>query len=245
MKQPITLADLADRLTTILSDPALTSAFKAKCPALEALLNAVPADVVRKVEPLPGIAAITAVQAAVFDNWPRGHPVKSYPNRYALAVEVWTAPADEIEVARLKDYQHKCSFGLMDAKTLRDWATRTTRQNPTRKHPLSEAYLADLVVAADALTPGQFIGVCCAKVHGEGTVYFDDQWVLVEISGPESVATLFIQCEPLQLAPFSEVQANGKPHGGNVILQSRTDRVGFSSNWSTAERANVVQFQAA
>lgn len=245
MSQPITLDDLADRLTTILSDPALTSVFKTKCPALAALLDAVPAAPVRKVEPLPVITAITAVQAAVFDNWPRGHPEKSYPNRYALAVEIWTSPADEIEVARLKDYQHKCSFSLMDGKTLKDWATRTTRQNPTRKHPLSDAYLADLVAAADALTSGQYIGVCCAKVHGEGTVYFDDQWILVEVSGTESVATLSVHGEPLELAPFSDVQANGKPHGGNVILQSRTDLVGFSSNWSTAERANVVQFRAA
>lgn len=220
-------------------------------PALRAMILAqldipVANDTTRTVPTrLPAISEITAVQTAIFDNWPQGRPVKSQPNRYGACLEIWTADADRINVARKGDYQHKVNLKLYDKAAFEAWLKRTNKENPTRKNPLGSEYLSRLADVPGCMDDGDLVGLCAVKTHGDGTVYFDDQFVIVRQTAAGWAATLFIGDEPLDLPPFDALASNGAQHGGNVVAQSRMDRVGFSSNWATFVTDNVVAFRAA
>lgn len=230
---------LTHKLRLASTDVALARAFVAAnsdlIEAFRALDAVADSDREVKAKPLPGIGEITAVQAAIFDNWPSGKRVKNYPNRFGFALEVWTVPRDEINVAK-GNYQHKISVPLMNRKSLAEWTKRTAKQNAARKQPLGADYLAKLTTLPDCMGEDDYVAVCASKQHKfDGTVYFDDQWLLVTMVPEGASACLFIREEPFRLPGFSPLGADGKPLRGRVISQSRADRVGFSKTWATGD----------
>lgn len=235
-----TLTEALAIVKTAMNDPALRASILAQ-------LGIEQPSVMREVKPLPAISQITAVQASIWDNWPFGKAAKGYPNRYAMTVEVWTAEADAINVGRKNDQQHKVNMALMDRANFSEWLARTTKQNATRRHPLSAAYLESLSAIPDSMDDDDLVGVCAVKQHGEGTVYHDDQFVMMT-RGPDGwEAILFIGNEPLKLPTFVTRNAKDNPLAANVVGQSRLDRVGFSTAWATPDftGTNVVPLRVA
>ena len=160
------------------ADPALRSMIFARLGATDPTRPANDAPV-----RLPPIEAMNAVQAAVFDNWPSDRRVTGRPNRYGMAIEIWTAPPERINVARRGNYQHKVNVALMDAKAIKAWVKTVEKTNAKRLNPLSVDFLAGLAEAATIMGPGEFLGVCAVKTPGAGHVYFDHQWVHVRLDG--------------------------------------------------------------
>ena len=188
---------------------------------------------------LPPIEAINAVQVAVFDNWPSDRRVTGRPNRYGMAIEIWTAPPERINVARRGNYQHKVNIALMDAKAIKAWTKTMEKTNSKRLNPLSVDFLVGLAEAATIMGPGEFLGVCAVKTPGAGHVYFDHQWVHVRLDGEATRATISIDGVGLVLPTFSSTAPNGDQLGAGVILQSRLDRAGFSTSWATPEHEHA------
>jgi hypothetical protein len=188
---------------------------------------------------LPPIEAINAVQAAVFDNWPEGRRVTGRPNRYGMAIEIWTAPPERINVARRGSHQHKVNVALLDAKAIKAWTKTMEKTNSKRLNPLSADFLAGLAEAGTIMGPGEFLGVCAVKTPGAGHVYFDHQWVYVRLDGDKTRATISIDDAGLVLPTFSTTAPNGDQLGAGVILQSRLDRAGFSTSWATPEHEHA------
>jgi hypothetical protein len=120
-------------------------------------------------ERLPPIEAMNAVQAAVFDNWPEGRRVAGRPNRYGMAIEIWTAPPERINVARRGSYQHKVNIALMDAKAINAWVKTMEKTNAKRLNPLSVDFLAGLADVATMMGPGEFVGFCAVKTTAPAT----------------------------------------------------------------------------
>lgn len=216
------------------ADPALRSMIFARLGASDPTLPANDAPV-----PLPPVEAMNAVQAAVFDNWPSDRRVTGRPNRYGMAIEIWTAPPERINVARRGNYQHKVNVALMDAKAIKAWVKTVEKTNAKRLNPLSADFLAGLADVAVMMGPGEFVGVCAVKTHGAGHVYFDHQWVHVLLDGEQTRATISIDGAGLVLPTFSSTAPNGEPLGAGVILQSRLDRSGFSTSWATPEHEHA------
>ena len=186
-------------------------------------------------ERLPPIEAMNGVQAAIFDNWPEGRRASGRPNRYGMAIEIWTAPPERINVARRGSHQHKVNIALMDAKALKLWVRKMQRTNAKRRNPLSADFLAGLDEAVSVLGPSELVGVCAVKTHGAGHVYFDHQWVHVLLDGDQTRAIISIDGVVLLLPSFSKTAPNGDKFGSGVILQSRLDRAGFSTSWATPD----------
>lgn len=191
--------------------------------------------------PFPAIPTLTAIQTAIFDNWPEGHRVSGKPNRYGMAIEFWTAPKDKIQTHRKGDYQRKANVVLMNKKDLGKWLVRAIKENGKRKYPLSMDYLNGLQVMQQGMDENVLIGVLAEKAPGDGTIFFDFQMIVVKLDGETTTAALMIDGEPIKLPQFSEQQANGQPFPkgarGRVILQSRCDLSGFSTTWATGEAA--------
>ncbi|WP_292026213.1 hypothetical protein [Brevundimonas sp. UBA2416] len=216
------------------ADPALRSMIFARLGATDPTRPANDAPV-----RLPPIEAMNAVQAAVFDNWPSDRRVTGRPNRYGMAIEIWTAPPERINVARRGNYQHKVNVALMDAKAIKAWVKTVEKTNAKRLNPLSVDFLAGLAEAATIMGPGEFLGVCAVKTPGAGHVYFDHQWVHVRLDGEATRATISIDGVGLVLPTFSSTAPNGDQLGAGVILQSRLDRAGFSTSWATPEHEHA------
>lgn len=224
-------SDFMSELETRAYDPALLGQLKARFPNFSGLCRHV-VDTERRGEggkPLPRIGDLTAVQCAVFDNWPDGRKTGSRsPVRYVLAVEAWTAPADKIKTHRKGDYQAKALVGLMDGTALLK-KLKTLRN-------LSADYVEALTGVIHDLQPGDLIGLVMTKVPPEGTKYHDQQFAIVPggIQGAETRVILSTYGDLLALPTFSTTQPDGETkHGGNVILQSRLDLAGFSEAWAT------------
>ena len=216
------------------ADPALRSMIFARLGATDPTRPANDAPV-----RLPPIEAMNAVQAAVFDNWPSDRRVTGRPNRYGMAIEIWTAPPERINVARRGNYQHKVNVALMDAKAIKAWVKTVEKTNAKRLNPLSVDFLAGLAEAATIMGPGEFLGVCAVKTPGAGHVYFDHQWVHVRLDGEATRATISVDGVGLVLPTFSSTAPNGDQLGAGVILQSRLDRAGFSTSWATPEHEHA------
>jgi len=231
-------SDFISHLAIIGADPALMSSMAAKNPALydaaRHWVTSVEADRPKPVAgPFPAKASITAIQAAVFDNWPQGRPVKGQPTRFGMAIEFWTAPADQIQTARLKNYQRKANVKLLDGVSLTRWITKANKENAGRKNPLGASYLRQLAILADGMQPDERVGMLVDKTGAEGTVYYDFQFIFVRMAEDGVTATLMLADDIIDLAPFCNLQANGQPLRGNVIWQSRNDLCGFSVTWAT------------
>lgn len=216
------------------ADPALRSMIFARLGAHDPTRPANDAP-----ERLPPIEDMNAVQAAIFDNWPEGRRVTGRPNRYGMAIEIWTVPPERINVARRGSYQHKVNIALMDARAIKAWTKTMEKTNSKRLNPLSADFLAGLADVTGMMGPSEFVGVCAVKTHGAGHVYFDHQWVHVRLDGDKTRATISIDGAGLVLPTFSTTAPNGGQLGAGVILQSRLDRSGFSTSWATPEHEDA------
>lgn len=216
------------------ADPALRSMIFARLGASDPTQPANDAP-----ECLPPIEAMNAVQAAIFDNWPEGRRVTGRPNRYGMAIEIWTAAPERINVARRGSYQHKVNIALLDAAAVKAWTKTMEKTNSKRLNPLSLDFLAGLTDVAAIMGPDEFVGVCAVKTHGAGHLYFDHQWVHVLLDGEQTRATISIDGAGLVLPTFSGTAPNGGQLGAGVILQSRLDRSGFSTSWATPEHEHA------
>jgi hypothetical protein len=238
MTNPFTPDEFTSRLTTILSDVALTNALKANCPAFAALLDAA-APPVRKVEPLPSLAAITAAQATLWDNWPGGRRANRYPNRYAMTLKVWTTP--NVILKGRGNHQHEVTAALMDATALKKWVKG--KRKVVLKNPIAPLYLDSLADFAGAMGDDDLVGMFAGKA--EGTVFYDHQWVWMTRTDEEWRGTLSINGEALPMPSFDDSYANGASLGGNAVAQSRMDLCGFSATWATPGIDDVVRLKAA
>lgn len=231
----VTLSEALDVVQKIAeADPALRSMIFARLGASDPTRPANDAP-----ERLPPIEAMNAVQAAIFDNWPDSRRVTGRPNRYGMAIEIWTAPPERINVARRGSYQHKVNIALLDAAAVKAWTKTMEKTNAKRINPLSADFLAGLADVAAMMGPGEFVGVCAVKTPGAGHVYFDHQWLHVRLDGEATRATMSIDGAGLVLPTFSSTAPNGDPLGAGVILQSRLDRSGFSTSWATPEHEHA------
>ena len=233
-----TATEFAARLTLILSDQAMTNALRIACPAFAAMVDTA-APLVRKVEPLPSLAAITATQATIWDNWPGGRRANRYPNRYAMTLKVWTTP--NVILKGRGNHQHEVTAALMDATALKKWVKG--KRKAVLKNPITPDYLDSLADFAEAMGDGDLVGMFAGKA--EGTVFHDHQWVWLTRVGDEWRGTLSINREVLPLPSFDDSYANGSTLGGNAVAQSRLDLCGFSETWATPPIDNIVRLKAA
>lgn len=223
------------QLALIASDPPSLASFRATNPTFVSLCAAIAAPVADGLpKPFPEIGAMTAIQAAIFDNWPEGKPVKNQPSRYGMAIEIWTQPAGNINVAKRGSYQHKGNVQLLTAKELKKRIAKL--QAPNLRNPISPAYAATLTELHDVMLDGDYAGLIATKTPTDGTFYHSMQFVFVTVAGEDSGCILSVGDEQIVLPKFSPSQPNGdRLKGENVILQSRLDRVGFSTSWATEQ----------
>lgn len=236
----IDLHDVTEHLNLIASDPALLQSFRKSNPAFVDLCRVIvpPPEPVAKRIGFPPINTMTAIQAAIFDNWPQGRRADGHPNRYAMTIELWTAPADQISVAK-RNYQQKATAILMDRKTILGWLKTRVRENPKKKEEYrsSDGFLLDLAELADNMQDGDHIGLFAHKVKGYH--YFDRQLVYVRLDGLDTECTFIVDGVALDLPKFSPFKPNSaQPLGGPVWLQSRADLCGFSTAWATEDHAS-------
>lgn len=231
----IDLHDVTDQLNRIASDPALLHAFRAQHPAFVDLCRIMvpPPEPTLPVVGFPPITTMTAIQAAIFDNWPQGRRVDRQPNRYAITFEIWTMEADRIDLKKL-NHQHKATAALMDRIALPKWLKTRLKENPKKMddYRLSEGFLTDLLEISDQMLDRDYVGLFAHKT--KGTRFFDRQLVHVHLDGQNTQATFIVEGEPLVLPTFSSFKPNSADRlGGNVILQSRADLCDFSTAWAT------------
>lgn len=226
---------LTHRLALIVSDPPSLVSFRAQHPDFVSLCRDIAANDVGaddRPKSFPPIAEMNAIQTAIFDNWPGGRRTKNHPNRYGMAIEVWTAPADAINVTKRGSHQFKGNVRLLDGKEL---AKRIEGlQSPKLRNPISAAYAATLTTFQANMETGEYVGLIASKAREEGTFYHDHQFVFVRLDGEQTRCTLVVGEDDLLLRAFSTKQPNGNPlNGASVILQSRFDGCGFSTTWAT------------
>lgn len=192
--------------------------------------------------PCPRKDKLTAVQVAIFDNWPSGHKQKGQPQRYGCALEVWTKPKDRIKVTSKRPNQcFKSSMVLHDQTSLTSFLKQLMKP---RVHPISEGGLDFIRRMVEVLGKDGRAGLINTRIRADdeqyerGTYYHDFQAILIRMPRDRHVseATLILgpsASETVTLPPFDDRDAAGNRHGGNVILQSRLDLCGFSVTWAT------------
>ncbi|MGU3456603.1 hypothetical protein ACLBV5_09840 [Brevundimonas sp. M1A4_2e] len=228
--------DLLNHLATITGDKALLNAFKIKNPEFVGLCEAIAARDLRDEKPIgsfPVMGDLTAIQIAVFDNG----PPKGRGTRYGLAVEFWTKP--DVNVKK-KNFDRKANVILLDAKGLKSWLKRTIDANHKRRFPLSADFLERLIEFQANMAQNEYLGLLCEKKAEFGTIYYDDQMVHVRLDGEDTRMVLFLGDDIRVLPRFSKTDRRGNEHGGNVILQSRCDIIGFDDEWATDDFEEIV-----
>lgn len=228
---------LIEHLNLIASDPALLNQLRHQHPGFVDLCRVIvppPPPTIPKIG-FPAIPTMTAVQVALFDNWPQGRRVDGKPCRYAMTFEIWTCEADRINVNK-RNHQQKASAALMDRKALLTWLKARLKDNDRKQeeYRLSDGFLADLVDVADGMKDNDYVGLFAHKTPG--TRFFDSQLIHVRLDGSNTVASLIVDGEVLALPTFSPFKPNStERHGGLVWLQSRADLCGFSTAWATGD----------
>jgi hypothetical protein len=228
---------LTHHLALIVSDPPSLQSFRAQHPDFVTLCRDIAANDGKADDgpkPFPPIPKMNAIQAAIFDNWPGGKQTKNHPNRYGMAIEIWTLEPSRINVTKRGSYQHKGNVRLMDGKELKKRIAGL--QSPKLRNPISESYAAALIDVQAGMEPGDYVGLIATKTPEEGTFYHDMQFVFVKLAGEGTGCVLCVGDDQMMLPRFSSKQPNGALlAGASVILQSRADRCGFSSTWATPD----------
>jgi hypothetical protein len=203
-----------------------------------------PVDVIKLECPPPAAppaSTITAIQIGLFDNWPSGAFVKGTPNRFGMSIEIWDAPADEIEAYTVKrmNYRFKSNVALMDRKALRCQIKNLRKPRANRLSNVDQDYLSDLDGIARDMTDDTRIGLLNTTVktddaeYHRGVYYHPYQLMHVELAGDKVQSAKLLLDTMIDLAPFAITDCHGKGLGRNVAAQSRTDIVGFDSDWMT------------
>jgi hypothetical protein len=188
----------------------------------------------------PPTREISLIQTAIFDNWPKGHQVQNHPNRYGCALEIWTTPKEQISFSKRRSCQFKTNMSLMDAKAFK--AMIRTLKRP-RLTPIEPDYLESMDgILEMAESDDWLVGLVNTSIQRDdaewhrGTYYHANQFLLVRIENGvvERAVLVLSPSDKIELAPFDPLDAAGRPHSGNVILQSRHDLCGWSEKkWAT------------
>jgi hypothetical protein len=194
----------------------------------------------------PARSAITAVQTALFDNWPSGVYVKNNPNRYGFSIELWDLPADKIEAVKVKhmNYAFKANISLMGKKALLSQINVLRKPRKNADSTVCPVYLDSLTQIASGMSKHDHIGLLNTTIRNDGAeyergVYYHPfQFVIAVIEdGKVLNASLILDqadiSNPLTLAPFDDQDWQGGPLGRLVKAQSRLDLCGFAPGWAS------------
>lgn len=222
------LTDTYNNLQTISQDRA---AFNAMIAAYPDFLNLCSTLVKQsKASPLPAATTMTAVQIGIFDNSARlaGKKVAPTSSRYGACVEVWTVPAEQMQIAKVGNCQRSVT-ALMYSPAGILAASKRLRGNS-----ISDAYADWLDGAAAGLDPCDLVGMLASKRDG-GTVFHPFQTLVLKGGVTAPTGFLFTGAgECTRLSDFVSKQPDGETDlGGNVILQSRHDPHQVTQTWAT------------
>jgi hypothetical protein len=190
----------------------------------------------------PRLDRVTAIRSGLWDNWPNGVRVKNHPNRYAMTIDLWDAPADEIEAVKVSRMNpaFTSNVSLMDRKAL---SAQIRHLRRPRSNPLSNVdpeYL-DLLMGVSSDQPDALIGMINTNIRNDdseyarGVYYHPSQFVLVtglKNGATNASAMLALTDDSIRLAPFADRDCNGEALRG-VIAQSRLDLIGFDETWGS------------
>lgn len=229
-------------------DPIYIEGFKSSLvkTGLWSMMGGTVASVKKKGPPPPAplASAVTAVQTALFDNWPDGKPIKGTPNRWGLSIEIWDRPASEIEAVKVKsmNYTFKSNVSLMSKQNLTRQIAHLRKPRINQFSNVDQSYLNDIEKFAASLASDEYIGLLNTNIitdaaeYERGTYYPAYQFVLVQhAAGVVTSARLVLAPDekPLVLPRFDTTDWQGGKLGHKVIAQSRLDLCGFSSGWAT------------
>jgi hypothetical protein len=184
---------------------------------------------------LPPSDGITALQVTFFDNSENGKKPKG-KSMYTITLEAWTAGVAEINIAKP---QVKLTTELYEYWTFGDKFHQLFKAESISKEyyeePLStwKGYDPDL---ESNYQP--FFGMLRSKYPGEGTVYFERQFVVAAMHKKTrmvSAAVLFNEGSEINATEFVTTTSKGNPLSGNAKTQARPDFCDFSLSWATKE----------
>ncbi len=186
------------------------------------------------------------LEVTVYDNWPSGSKKKSFPHRYALSIRAWSGDGIDF-ISDAPDFRGNVT--LMDAEALRQKA-EVIRSPKKCITPLSDAYwsMIDDDVATLMAEQSFLGGMLISKPHGEGTIYHDQQVVVLDPVGLEAQATdmamiLMVGGELRPITDWSATDAGGKSFPAihdktgavkaRVVMQARIASTRRMAGWST------------
>lgn len=221
-------------------DPAMLGSFRAKL-AQAGVIEAPMRQSDKGPPPRwPSSNEITAIQTAIFDNWPNGRQVKGQPNQFGVTVEIWTKPAEKIKISgKRPNIDFKGSMAMLNSTKLKAFVKVLRKP---RKAPLSDVYLETLEAIADDPDSNQLVGLVNTNVKDDnepferGIFYHEFQlfFMRMENGVPLDARLILDHQDMIELAPFDDKDVAGNPHGKNVKFQSRMDLCGFSKTWDTS-----------
>jgi hypothetical protein len=179
---------------------------------------------------LPSIDRITAIQATHFDNGPKKGTV-----RHKLTLEVWTDPAETLNVRR---YQHKKTASLVEYWAFRDRIKSLVQHGSITQqhHDEVNAILED----AKPLLDRDELLIMCGLIGSKqgGTRYFDRQWVFTVMQKKTlqmTAAQVYLNNKGIDFEGFVSTDCKGNALKSPAMSQSRADRCSFSSRWDTTQ----------
>ncbi len=191
--------------------------------------------------PAPAASSVTAIRAALWDNWPTGEFVKGHPNRFAMTLELWDRPADDIEVVKVRslNFAFKTNVSLMGRKSLKAMLKHLRKPRINTLTNVDPDYLDGIAAVAEA-NPQALIGLINTNIHDDrneyarGVYYHPNQLVMVEMDGRDvESAKIVLTDGGIALSPFVTTDHAGEPLTGKIAAQSRTDRIQFDPTWDS------------
>ena len=221
------LNSLRDYLRLVASDHALLDSFRHGQPELVDLFKAVVGEPQKPTAPLcvcPDLSTVDAWQVTVFDNWrggdKRGKRYGANLRAWSLPVN-WTAPIWEASVK----FWEAGREAEREAKKLTSAKLRC---------PLTEGTLELLA----GLAEGGYthVGVAKRQAFGEGTFYFNEHVVGLELHGakPARVDFFVVPGGAKSATSFSSLDGQQKQLTGNAFAQARVTEHASLLHWATA-----------
>lgn len=213
--------EFADRLSLILSDQAMTNALKSDCPALAALLSALPAnDGDRLPVPVgfPALAELSALQCSIFDNGPKG---------FGVAFETWV----DGDKATVKTRRNDFTLKLHDHKSFKAYLRKT------RAKGLSDEWKANMATMLEHGTDYLYGPVYTTR-NGVGFQYLEDQFFMVKMDDGEPGEAMIFAHGGIHLIDadcWTQVSHMGKRLHHKCVGSARLDFTGDNSDWATQQ----------
>lgn len=223
-----------DQLRLIASDRALMNHFAAAHPEALAAMREIVAGTNRPRLAIEDVEALTAIEMAVFDNWPGGRKVKSKPIRHGFGLSVTDAAKPDV-----RSWPLHFSGSLITADQTREAIARIS--SPKRAEPISREHVLflDALMGVYESTPGVLFGLPMSKAFGGGT-HYPASHALVVLTDPQAAtftvqqATLWVGVQQMKHLPdFDTRLAGGRPLSGKAILQSRWSSAKSCQHWVT------------